>query len=247
LLEDRLGVRLFERGANRLALTPAGKSYHVGLVPNFDALAGLSEQVSRLPGANVLTVGVGPTFAVRWLIPRLTCFRQAAPDVDLRVTTGGIAAPFTDEWTCGIKLGSGQWSGLVADELFDADLLQVCTVRIGRRLKTVRDLSSATLLSVAHASTDWPAWLKAAGLAKLPIKGPVFDFYGQAQQAAIDGVGIALGLRPYIDDDLAAGRLVAPFKQSVKKDARWYLIYRAERRHDPALKAFRDWLAQETA
>jgi LysR family glycine cleavage system transcriptional activator len=193
----------------------------------------------------VLTIGVGPTFAIRWLIPRLGSFREIAPDIDVRITTGGIAAPFGDDWTCGIKLGSGHWPGLIAEELFDADLMPVCTARQARRLKAPEDLRNATLLTVAHAKSDWPAWLGSVGLGRMPVKGPMFDYYGQALQAAADGVGVALGIRPYIDDDLRAGRLVAPFKSSVKKGSRWYLIYQPLRQNDPALKCFKSWIEQE--
>src|SRR6185295_10668389 len=106
------------------------------------------------------------------------------------------------------------------------------------------DLRSTALLRVTHAADDWPRWFKAVDLAGLQPKGPKFDYYGQALQAAADGVGIAMGIRPYIDDDLAAGRLVAPFRQSVPKDARWYLVYRAAREAEPAFVAFRDWIVR---
>ena len=99
LLEGRLGVHFFERGANRLALTPQGRMYQVGLSPLLDALAQLTEQVCAQATNRVLTIGVGPTFAVRWLIPRLESFRRTAPDIDVRITTGGAAAPFADDWT----------------------------------------------------------------------------------------------------------------------------------------------------
>ena len=79
----------------------------------------------------------------------------------------------------------------------------------------------------------------------MPVKGPVFAYYGQALQAAADGVGVALGIRPYIDDDLRAGRLVAPFENSVKKGSRWYLIYQPSRQNDPTLKSFKSWIEQE--
>jgi LysR family glycine cleavage system transcriptional activator len=98
------------------------------------------------------------------------------------------------------------------------------------------------LLRVAHAPKDWPVWLEAAGLPGISARGPTFEFYGQALQAASDGVGVALGIRPYIDDDVAAGRLVAPFKLSVPKGSRWYLIYRAQRSREPAFLAFQRWI-----
>lgn len=242
LLEDRLGVRLFEREANRLRPTEAGKAYQVGLAPILDALALLTDQVKANSRARVLTVGVGPTFAVRWLIPRLAAFREVAPDIEVRITTGGAAAPFADDWTCGIKLGDGSWPGLTAERLFDADLVPVCSPRLAQRLRSPHDLKASALLRVAHARSDWPAWLRAAGVKNLDAAGPVFEFYHQALQAAADGVGVALGIRPYIDDDLAAGRLIAPFSLSVPKGGQWYLIFRDSRRDDPALTVFRGWL-----
>lgn len=244
LLEQRLGLALFQRKANGLALTPAGRTYQAGLTQIFDALANLTAQVTALANPYVLTVGVGPTFAIRWLIPRLAQFRKQEPDIDVRITTGGAAAPFADDWSCGIKLGHGNWPGLAAESLFAADLIPVCSPALGANLRRPADLKNATLLRVAHAMDDWPRWLKAAGVAKIASKGPQFEFYGQALQAAADGVGVAMGIRPYIDDDLAAGRLVTPFAQTVPKGERWYLVYNPARIEEPGFAAFRGWLMQ---
>jgi LysR family glycine cleavage system transcriptional activator len=244
VLEERLSVMLFERGANRLTLTPHGRTYHVGLSPILDALALLTDQVKAQAGSHVLTIGVGPTFAVRWLIPRLASFQEVAPDIDVRITTGGAAAPFAEDWTCGIKLGDGNWPGTTAERLFDADLTPVCAPLLARRLKSPRQLKPQMLLRVAHAREDWKLWLRAAGLPDIAAAGPMFEFYGQALQAASDGVGVSLGIRPYIDDDLKAGRLVAPFKLSVPKGSRWYLIFRAARIQEPAFLAFQRWIKQ---
>jgi LysR family glycine cleavage system transcriptional activator len=89
---------------------------------------------------------------------------------------------------------------------------------------------------------DWPRWLTAAGVDQISAQGPQFGFYGQALQAAVDGVGVAMGIRPYINDDLAAGRLVAPFPKTIPKGVRWYLIYREARRGEREFTAFRTWL-----
>jgi LysR family transcriptional regulator, glycine cleavage system transcriptional activator len=247
LLEQRLGIALFERKANRLALTPSGRAYQSGLTPIFDALASLTAQVTAPSGMRVLTIGVGPTFAMRWLIPRLADFRKRAPDIDVRITTGGAAAPFGDDWSCGIKLGSGEWPDLVAEPLFAADLTPVCAPRLASQLKRPADLKGPNLLRVAHAADDWPSWLKAAGAGRLTARGPEFQFYGQALQAAADGLGVAMGIRPYIDDDLAAGRLVAPFPLSVPKGMRWYLVYRSFRTDQRDFAAFRRWIIHAAA
>src|SRR5256885_8422780 len=177
-------------------------------------MASLTAQVTAPSGVRVLTIGVGPTFAMRWLIPRLADFRKHEPDIDVRITTGGAAAPFGDDWSCGIKLGDGEWPGLVAEPLFAADLLPVCAPRLAAQLKRASDLRGPSLLRVAHASEDWPLWLKAAGVARVTARGPEFQYYGQALQAAADGLGVAMGIRPYIDDDLAAGRQIVDRKST---------------------------------
>jgi LysR family glycine cleavage system transcriptional activator len=242
LLEERLGITLFERAANRLVTTATGRAYQAGLTPLLDALANLTAQVTAQAGARTLTIGVGPTFATRWLIPRLADFRQAEPDIEVRFTAGGVAASFADDWTCGITLGNGEWPGLVSERLFAADLQPVCAPRLAARLKRPADLAAPTLLRVAHATEDWPLWLKAAGVTRLAAKGPQFEYYGQALQAAADGVGVAMGIRPYIDDDISAGRLVAPFALTVPKGKEWYLVYRESRQDERDFAAFRRWL-----
>jgi len=242
LLEERLGVALFERKANRLALTQAGRTYQSGLTPIFDALASLTAQVTAPASLRVLTIGVGPTFAMRWLIPRLADFRKEEPNIDVRITTGGVAAPFGDDWSCGVTLGAGAWPGLVAEPLFAADLLPVCAPRLAAPLKRASDLKGPSLLRVAHSPEDWPMWLKAAGVGRVSARGTEFQYYGQALQAASDGLGIAMGIRPYIDDDLAAGRLVAPFAVSVPKGMRWYLVYRSFQTEQRDFAAFRRWI-----
>ena len=247
LLEQRLGVALFERKANRLVMTQAGRAYQSGLSPIFDALASLTAQVTASASVRVLTIGVGPTFAMRWLIPRLADFRREEPGIDVRITTGGAAAPFGDDWSCGITLGDGEWPGLAAEPLFAADLMPVCAPRLARELKRPSDLKGSSLLRVAHATEDWPLWLKAAGIARTSARGPEFQFYGQALQAAVDGLGIAMGIRPYIDDDLAAGRLVAPFALSVPKGMRWYLVYRGFQSEQRDFLAFRRWIIRAAA
>ena len=244
LLEERLGMVLFERKANRLELTTAGRAYQSGLTPIFDSLAALTAQVTAPSNLRVLTIGVGPTFAMRWLIPRLADFRNVHPEIDVRITAGGVAAPFGDDWSCGIKLGDGAWPGLVAEPLFAADLIPVCAPRLAAGLKRPSDLTGPNLLRVAHASEDWPLWLKAAGVARLSARGPEFQYYGQALQAAVDGLGVAMGIRPYIDDDLAAGRLVAPFALTAPKGMRWYLVYRSFQTAQRNFAAFRRWIMQ---
>lgn len=248
LLEQRLGIVLFERRPNRLTLTPAGEAYRAGLGAIFDELERLTVATVAQAGQRQLVLGVGPSFASQWLIPRLADWHARAPGIQVRVRTGGAAAAFDEGWSCGIRLGDGDWPGFVATPLFAADLLPVCAPAMTARLAEPRELGGVPLLRVAHAEEDWPLWLAAQGLAgKVAARGPVFDFYGQAQQAAADGLGVAMGIRPYIDDALRQGRLVAPFAASVPKEKGWFLIHRAGREEDVAFTAFRAWILEAAA
>ena len=165
----------------------------------------------------------------------------------MRITTGGAAVPFGEDWSCGITLGDGDWPGLVAEPLFAGDLLPVCAPRLAAPLKRPGDLKGPSLLRVAHSPDDWPSWLKAAGVSRVTARGTEFQFYGQALQAAVDGLGVAMGIRPYIDDDLAAGRLVAPFALTVPKGMRWYLVYRSFQTEQRDFAAFRRWIMHAAA
>src|SRR5580704_2338837 len=103
LLEGRLGFPLFRRHANALELTVQGQAYLSGLTDSFDSLARLTEQVAAMRAGPVVTVGVGPTLAVNWLIPRLPGFYDKHPEVEVRWTTGGAMRPVRDDWTCTIR------------------------------------------------------------------------------------------------------------------------------------------------
>jgi DNA-binding transcriptional LysR family regulator len=243
LLEERLGFKLFDRMPNGLALTAQGKALQPGLTAAFDAIAGVTQQVAAMRSTPVLTLGVGPSFAVRWLIPRLASFYRQHPDIEVRLATGGAINPFKEDWTCGILLGNGDWPGHQAEPMFSADLFPVCARAIAQRLKKPADLAKEVLLEVQHSPEEWPLWLAAARLKlRANTLGPRFDNYAMALQAAVDGVGVAIGLRPYVEDDLASGRLLAPFKLAVPKGQAWYLVYRPFRQDDAALAAFREWL-----
>ena len=209
LLEARLGFPLFERLPNGLVLTAQARALQPNLTAAFDSIASSVAQVSAMRTTPVLTIGVGPSFATRWMIPRLASFYRAHPEIEVRLATGGAINPFRDDWTCGILLGGGDWPELAAEPLFSADLFPVCAASIARRLGEPSDLMQESLLQVVHSPEDWPLWLSAAGVKRRRAAlGPSFANYGMALQAALDGVGVAIGLRPYVEDDIAKRRII---------------------------------------
>ena len=247
LLEQRIGFTLFRRQANALELTAQGGAFLTGLSNSFDSIARLAEQVAAMRAGPVLTVGVGPTLAVNWLIPRLNSFYRSNPEIEVRMATGGATRPVRDDWTCTIRRDASAWPGHVAEKLFPSALIPVCSPALAASLRHPSDLRTAPLIVVPHLSGDWPSWFEAAGL-RGPIKRGLevlFDNNAMAMQAVLDGVGIAVAQTLYVTGALASGRLVAPFPIIATKREAWYLEYRPSRADDPALAPFRAWLHDE--
>jgi len=246
LLESQLDKRLFERHANALTPTDAARLLLPELTAAFDRIASALARVRGTRGGRALTVGVGPTFAMRWLIPRLGRFQARHPEIEIHITTGGAAAPLRDDWTCSVSLGVDPRTGVTSIPLFSPWYSPVCSPVLAKKLREPKDLYRATLLDVRHAPGDWTLWLQRAGLEPARAANRVtFEFYAFAMQAALDGVGVAIGLAPYIVDDLAAGRLVAPFELSVRKEEGWYLTFRDEAKRNADFVAFMEWLRSE--
>jgi LysR family transcriptional regulator of beta-lactamase len=247
VLEQRLGFALFRRRANALELTVQGQALLTGLTDSLDSIARLTEQVAAMRAGPVLTVGVGPTLAVNWLIPRLGRFYQSHPQIEVRMATGGRTRPVRDDWTCTIRRDTSSWPGYIAEELFPSTLVPVCTPALAAGLRHPADLRKATLIFVPHLANDWACWFEAAGL-RQPIRPGAevfFDNNAMAVQAVLDGVGIAAVQPLYVTDALINGRLVAPFPIIATKREGWYLEYRPFRAEDAALLAFRVWLHGE--
>src|SRR5579862_5970949 len=147
-----------------------------------------------------------------------------------------------------IRYGRGHWSGLRADWLTADELFPVCSPELlkgGKPLKSPEDLAHHTLLHTSGGyDDDWRLWLTAAGLPPVISKQPglSFDLILMTVQAAIDGLGVALGRTTYVEGDIAKGRLVVPFKFSLPADAGFYLVSPEAKAESAKLAAFRRWL-----
>ena len=255
-LEDQLGVQLFQRTSRVVELTEPGRQLLVGVS---EALDGIARTVSRLRTADLrarLTVTTSPSFASKWLVPRLHRFLERYPDADVRIDVSDRLVDLThEEVDIGVRFGKGQYPGLRVDRLFDEIIFPVCSPKLlsGRRpLKQPRDLRHYTLIHVepqaAWASwPDWRMWLLAAGLRDLdPHRGLHFTHTALALQAAIDGQGVALAESTLVADDLASGRLVRPFEMSIKGPAEFgYYALTTPNESRPLVRAFLDWIVAE--
>ena len=252
-LEEELGIRLFIRQNRALALTPEARDYLPGVRAAFNDLRLATDRLLRKDDDKVLTISTLASLAAKWLLPRLTDFQEAHPGIDVRITTSTSLVDFQrDDVDAAIRYGRGQWPGLRADWLMADELFPVCSpslLRGDRPLQRPEDLRGYPLLHTSNAnSDDWRLWLTAAGLpvdiAKQP--GITFDMIFMTIQAAIDGIGVAMGRTSYVQDDIAKGRLVVPFKIALPADAGFYLVSPEGRREAPKLAAFRHWMIAAT-
>jgi LysR family glycine cleavage system transcriptional activator len=252
LLEGQLGTVLFRRLPRRIVLTRDGMAWAAELKEIF---ARLHEANRRLRGRvradrPVVSVSVIPSFAARWLVPRLGRFLERHPGLDVRVSPNEHLVDFRLEAVdVGIRYGSGGYPGLVVDKLADDALVVVCapSLRARRKLKTPDALRRHVLLH-DDALDAWPRWLEAHGVTGVEAgRGTVLTDSSMLVEAAVRGQGVALARWSLAMDDLAAGRLVMPFPRlrPMPTGLAYYVVAPRERLARAAVAAFRDWLRRE--
>lgn len=258
-LEDYFGLRLFKRLTRALMLTDAGQLALPILQEGFDKLAEANQILRNRQDDRVLTVSVAPSFGAKWLVPRLSGFRHAHPEYDIRIDATDTTADFTrDNVDIALRYGRGKYPGLVSERLLTEAALPICNPRLqeGKHpLRTPADLRHHTLLHVqwrmeSDAAPNWRMWLTAAGVQGVdPDRGPRFNMESMAIQAAIDAQGVALISVPLIAADLAAGVLVQPFPEEIIQQTKfcYFLVYPEAQLQQPKVAAFRDWVRNEAA
>src|SRR5476651_1564446 len=249
-LEQELGIRLFVRQNRALTLTPEAREYLPGVRAAFNDLRLATDRLLRKDNDHVLTVSTLASLAAKWLLPRLSAFQEAHPGIDVRITTStGLIDFQRDDVDAAIRYGRGQWPHVRADWLMADELFPVCSPALLAGKKPLRqpaDLADHVLLhSSAGNDDDWRLWLTAAGLPANLSKQPgvTFDLAFMTVQAAIDGIGVAMGRTSYVEADIAKGRLVVPFEITLPADAGFYLVSPEARADSPKLAAFRQWLS----
>lgn len=248
-LEAHLKVRLFTRSHRAIRLTPIGEQYLAEITRHLGGIREATRKIARRRGRKVLNIQAHATFAVRWLIPRLSSFHAANPDVDVRLTTTLPADDVDGVIVDGaIRLGTGSWRGMRAYRLVRNELTPVMSpalFKARRHLVRPSGLSRETLLHALARPDDWAAWLKAAGLAHIdPHGGQKYESSVLAYQAAIEGHGVAIGQKVLVEADLAARRLLAPYDFTLDMGAyTYYFVCPEDAPVSSALETFRTWLA----
>lgn len=225
-LESDLGIRLFLRESRGLALTAQGHDYHAAVSRS---LAQISNATERLqPSPSKVTISATPTFASKWLIPRLAEFTEKHPGVDLRVTaTEKVLSFHTDGIDLAIRQGEPPSSAyLTTHLLFPQDIIAVCSpaLLVDRSQGLVaNELASLPLLHDTHDL--WPSYLEMIdGPTTCQIRGLRFSQTTLCIDAALAGQGVALASRFLVERDLADGRLVQPIPETLKGEQNFYLL-----------------------
>lgn len=250
-LEEWLGVKLFRRLNRRLVLTEAGQTYVKPVHEAFERLADASRLLRAREQGGALTVSVMPSFAAKWLVPRLRSFRERHPEIDVRISATEQLVEFSrDDVDIAIRYGRGNWPGLRIEPLLHETLFPVCSPKLltgAPPLREPADLLQHVLLNDSDWRQDWwVRWLAAAGIeSKIPRRALSFNYSNLMLQAAIDGLGVALTQEALAGDDLAAGRLVRPFALSLSSDYGYYVVAPDETADRPKVAAFRNWLLSE--
>ena len=246
-LEDNLGLKLFERLPKGLAFTSAGRAYHAEIAAAFGLLHRATETLR--PAPKRVTISVTPTFASKWLIPRLPDFADRHPEIDLRIlATEGLSSFEADGIDLAIRQARAPFgASLDARLLFRHEVIAVCAPGLvaGRDLPLSPD--ELTKLPPLHDTHDlWPRFRREVmGLEDLARqRGVRFSQTTLTFDAALAGQGVALASRFLVEQDLTAGRLVQPVAGRLVGDKDFHMLARSKAHRRPVVDDVMDWLAQ---
>ncbi len=240
-LEARLGVQLFDRLPRGLRLTEPGRRFHAPLRRAFRLIG---EAVDGLSEVRQLTISVTPSFASKWLVPRLRDFTAQHPDISVQVDARERLADFqTDGIDIAVRQGRAPFGpGLTAEPLFSTEFVAVCAPDLAAQITEPSDLLRQTLLSDSHGL--WPLFLERLGVSGKP-RMMSFSQTSLAIDAAIAGQGCALANAPLVSAEIALGRLVRPLAESLVEDLGFFIVAPRQPRQPELVTAMREWLKSQ--
>ncbi|WP_425101936.1 transcriptional regulator GcvA [Tropicibacter sp. S64] len=245
VLEDYMGVTLFRRLNRGIELTREGILLFKGVGQAFQDIEDATRTVSRRGQRNILAIQSYVTFSRGWLMPRLGDFHKAHPRIEVRLSSSPEAADFdTDNLDAAIRGGDGNWPGLHAEKLADMELIPVCSPGFlaENPLDRVEDLAKVKLLHSMARPKDWSSWLESVGAGFTPRNRLLFENSALAYEGALMDLGVAIANRHFVQMQLRAGTLVAPFEHGCKTGESYYLTWPKDEAPSSPLLKFLDWI-----
>jgi DNA-binding transcriptional LysR family regulator len=255
-LEDFLGLALFRRTRHGVALTPSGADYARQIAPRLQALeSDTLDAMSRQGSGGTIHLAAVPTFATRWLMPRLPALAREHPEIVIHIETRTRPFLFADtEFDAALYSGTPEqvanWAGTRAVALIEEEVLPVCAPGLlGARHRLAPEaVARLPLLQQSTRPAAWRQWFEAMGVdAPLALSGPRYELYSMTAAAAAQGMGVALVPRLLIEAELARGELVVACNRPLKSERAYYLVTRERGEERPLLAAFRAWLLKVAA
>lgn len=251
-LEAWLAVKLFRRVHRGIELTAQGSTYFRLVKSALDQIESGARQLQFNPDERRLRLKLPPTFAMRWLVPRLARFHALQPKIDVQITTSHEPADFDrEDVDVSIYSWSAPPSGPGYRRLFGEVLLPVCAPGLlanSPPLAVPEDLANHVLLCSLNRPLDWPTWLAATGdIGVDGNSGLKFENAALAYQAATDELGVMMAQFVFVEDDLRTGRLVAPLALHVHTSRAYFLATHPTRVQPERVLAFEDWIVKEAA
>ena len=251
-LEEFLGLKLFRRRNRSLLLTEEGQSYYLDIKEIFSSINEATRKLLARSAKGALTVSLSPSFAIQWLVPRLSGFNQAYPGIDVRIqAVDREEDKLADDVDVAIFYGRGNWTGLRTDRLYAEYLIPVCAPSLltgEKPLKTPSDLIYHTLL---HDSSrrDWQAYVRQLAIQnQINVQqGPIFSHSSMVIQAAVHGQGVALVNNVMARSEIESGRLVRPFPDVLVSKNAFYLVCQDSQAELGKIAAFRQWILSQAA
>nr|WP_040502532.1 transcriptional regulator GcvA [Idiomarina xiamenensis] len=245
-LEEHLGIKLFIRRNRALLLTEAGQSYYLDLKAIFDQLLQATDKLLLATEQGSLTISLPPSFAILWFVPRLSRFRDAYPDIDVRIkAVDEIDGSLSDDVDVAIYYGDGRWPGVTAYKLHNEYLLPVCSPLLLHGPKPLRQPADLLQHTLLHDETRnaWKDWFKLVGIDKdKGDNGPIFSHSSLALKAAVHGQGIALANNVLVKPEIDAGHLIRVFPEALPRKKAFYLVCRDSQAEIGKIATFRQWL-----
>ncbi|WP_207476170.1 transcriptional regulator GcvA [Arenibaculum pallidiluteum] len=250
-LEAELGVPLFRRVGRAIELTPAGAIFYPQVAEAMGRIAAASQSLRRLEEGGVLSISLLPTFALRWLVPRLHRFQQRHPDILVDVSTSEHVVDFASESIdLALRYGTGQWPGAEATLFMREEMGVFCAPGVPQQipLNVPADLRAHRLLVHTSRSEAWAEFFATHGVvAPDNVPSPGFEHFFMIAEAAALGMGVALLPVFLVREEVARGRLVQPFPQVLRPAKAYYLLHGPGRIRSRKIRLFKEWLLEEGA
>lgn len=250
-LEDFLGMKLFIRRNRTLLLTEEGQSYYLDIKEVFTGLHEATKRLHAMGAKGSITVALPPSFAVQWLVPKLSDFANKQPDIDVRIKAVDSDDGFlTDDVDIAIYYGKGRWSGLFAEKLYAEYITPVCSPMLFQSEKPLEELDDLRHHQLLHDTSreGWKSWIRQFNVLGVNVnQGPIFSHSMLILQAAALGQGIALVDSALARPEIAMGRLICPFEERMVTQRAYYLVCRESQAELKKIQAFKDWLLEQVS